>query len=245
MLAEAILEETKMILGLFFDFRRIIVALPLNKYVAWKADIVKMLKCRMTTASELDTLIGRLGNIGFIVCQNFHFLSRLRELFRRAKNRRSIKIDDTEAKDLELTIYFLDKSKEGVDINLIAYRKPTHIYRSDSRPAGLGGYSHEGFAWRFYTPRELQGIASDNILELIGSIITPWIDIIRGRLKPGDCSLLMTDSSILEGWSRKTNFKEDGDEPIQATVRLEVSRGDAERMMEARVKNYSQWFAGK
>ena len=75
MLAEAILEETKMILGLFFDFRRIIVALPLNKYVAWKADIVKMLKCRMTTASELDTVIGRLGNIGFIICQIFYFLS--------------------------------------------------------------------------------------------------------------------------------------------------------------------------
>ena len=76
-LAEAGLEETKMILGLFFDFRRMIVALPLNKYVAWKDDIVKMLKCRMTTESGLDTVIGRLGNIGFIICQIFHFLSRL------------------------------------------------------------------------------------------------------------------------------------------------------------------------
>ena len=55
----------------------------------------------------------------------------------------------------------------------------------------------------------------------------------------------MTDSSTSEGWARKTNFKEDGEEPIQATVRLEVSRGDAQRMMEARVKNYSQWFARK
>ena len=55
----------------------------------------------------------------------------------------------------------------------------------------------------------------------------------------------MTDSSTLEGWARKTNFKEDGEEPIQATVRLEVSRGDAEQMMEARIKNYSQWFTGK
>ena len=85
LLAEARLEETKMILGLFFDFRRMIVALSLNKYVAWKADIVKMLKCRMTTAYELDSVIGRLGKIGFIICQIFHFLSRLRELFRRAK----------------------------------------------------------------------------------------------------------------------------------------------------------------
>ena len=100
MLAEARLEETKMILGLFFNFRRMIVALPLNKYAAWKDDIVKMLKCRTTPSSELDTVIGRLGNIGFIICQIFHSLSRLRELFRRAKNRRSIKIDDTVAKYL-------------------------------------------------------------------------------------------------------------------------------------------------
>ena len=34
LLSEARLEETKVILGLFFDFRRMIVALPLNKYVA-------------------------------------------------------------------------------------------------------------------------------------------------------------------------------------------------------------------
>ena len=137
-------------------------------------------------------------------------------------------------------IYFLDKAKEGVNINLKAYRKPTDIYRFDSCQAGLVGYSHEGFAWRFYILWELQVRASNNLLDHIRSIITPWIDIIRGRLKPGDCSLSITDSSTSEGWDRKKNFKEDGDETIQATVRLEVSRGDAERMMEARVKNYSQ-----
>ena len=209
-----------MILGLFFDFRRMTVALPTNKYVAWKSDIVNMLKYRKATASKLDTIIGRLGNIGFIIRQIFHFLSRLRELFRRAKNRRSIRIDDTIAKYLKLMLYFLDKSKEGVDLNLIAFRKPSHIYRSDSCPAGLGGYSHGGFAWQFYIPWELQGRASNNLLEHITSIITPWIDIIRERLKPGDCCLSMTDSSTSEGWARKTNFKEDGEEPIQATVRL-------------------------
>ena len=45
----------------------------------------------------------------------------------------------------------------------------------------------------------------------------------------------MTDSYTLEGWARKTNFKENGDEPIQATVRLEVSRGYAEQMIEVKV----------
>jgi hypothetical protein len=42
--------------------------------------------------------------------------------------------------------------KKGINLNSIAYRKPTHIYRSDFCPAGLGGYNNQGFAWRFYLP---------------------------------------------------------------------------------------------
>ena len=54
----------------------------------------------------------------------------------------------------------------------------------------------------------------------------------------------MTDSSTSEGWLRKSNFKEDGENPIQATLRLEVSRSDAKRIMENKIKKYSQWFPG-
>ena len=55
----------------------------------------------------------------------------------------------------------------------------------------------------------------------------------------------MTDSSTSGGWARKTNFKEDGEDQIQATVRIEVARGHAKRLMDAQVKDYSQWFPGK
>ena len=54
----------------------------------------------------------------------------------------------------------------------------------------------------------------------------------------------MTDSSTSEGWLRKSNFKEDGENPIQATIRLEVPRSDAKRIMENKIKNYSEWFPG-
>jgi len=130
-------------------------------------------------------------------------------------------------------------------MNLIVYRRPDRVYRSDSCPAGLGGYSDQGFAWRWYIEQELQGRASNNLLEHIASIITVWIDIINGRLKHGDCSLSMTDSTTSEGWTRKTNFKEDCEEPIQATVRIQVAREHATRLMEHGVKDYSQWFRGK
>ena len=75
-------------------------------------------------------------------------------------------------------------------------------------------------------------------------MITPWIDIISKRLGPGDCSLSMTDSSTLEVWLRKSILKDDGESPIQANVRLEESRSDAKRIMENKIKNYSQWFPG-
>ena len=44
--------------------------------------------------------------------------------------------------------------------------------------------------------------------------------------------------------AEKSNFKEDGESPIQATVRLKVSRSDAKKIMENKIKNYSQWFPG-
>jgi hypothetical protein len=244
LLAEAGLEESKVILGLFFDFRRMLVSLPSNKHAAWSKDIENMIEKKETCFSDLDTAIGRLGNVGVIVCPIFHFLSRLRELKENAKNRRLIKISEKCLKDLRLMLSFLDLARDGIDLNLLAFRKPTHVYRSDSCPAGMGGYSHEGFAWRFYIPDHLQGRASNNLLEHIGCIVTPWIDMIAGRLGAGDCSLSMTDSSTSEGWQRKTNFKEFGEEPIQAEVRIDVAREDAQRRMDYKVKNYSQWFPG-
>eukprot|EP00957_Ditylum_brightwellii_P099701 7595167-Ditylum_brightwellii.AAC.1 len=87
----------------------------------------------------------------------------------RAKNRRSIKVAAEIMDDLKLMLFFLQKAVEGASLNLIAYRKPTHAYRSDSCPHGLGGYSHEGWVWRFYLPRELLFRASSNLLEHMAS----------------------------------------------------------------------------
>ena len=78
--------------------------------------------------------------------------------------------------------------------------------------------------------------ASNNLPEHLFTVITPWIDTIARRLGPGDYSLSMTDSSTSEGWLRKTNFKEDGESSIQATIRLEVSRHDAKLMLKNKAK---------
>ena len=111
---------------------------------------------------------------------------------RRTKNRRIIKLNDMVIEDLELMLFFLEEAAGGVDMNILVYRKPTKIYRSDSCPDGMGGYSSDGFAWIFYIPLELKFRASNNLLEHLATVITQWVDIIEKRLGPVYCNLSMT-----------------------------------------------------
>ena len=48
--AEAGLEETKTILGWFFDFRRLLVSLPENKFLAWKKEVEKLIETESSYA---------------------------------------------------------------------------------------------------------------------------------------------------------------------------------------------------
>jgi hypothetical protein len=235
----------KMILGWQFNFRTLTVTLPEHKYIAWLQEIQQTIKTRRTTKKPLESTIGRMGHVGFVIPWVYHFLSRLRSLLARAQNKRTISINKKCMRDLELVQGILDKAKQGIDMNLLAFRSPDRIYYSDSCPAGLGGYSNQGHAWRFKMPDDLQFRASNNLLKFLAAIITPWIDIIGRRLSPGDCALFMTDSTTAEGWMEKSNFVEPNNNPIQATARVDVARKYASIFMNANVKGYSQWFAGK
>jgi hypothetical protein len=84
--AEGLLEETKMILGWMWDFRRLTISLPTNKFTAWTDGINEMIDSKNLTAKALETTIGRLTHISMIVSSVHHFLSRLRKLHFRAKN---------------------------------------------------------------------------------------------------------------------------------------------------------------
>jgi hypothetical protein len=112
-------------------------------------------------------------------------------------------------------------------------------------PAGLGGYSNQGHAWRFQIPANLQFRAMNNLLKYLAAIITPWINLLNCRLKSGDCTLSMTDSTTAEGWMQKLNFDKSGEDPIQASVCADAARHHAKLFMGANIKGYSQWFAGK
>jgi hypothetical protein len=230
--AKGLLSKVKMIFGWLWNFRNLTISLPENKLIAWTDGIKNLIAKKKVCEKGLETTIGRLTHVSMIIPPVHHFLSRLRELLYRIKNnnRRMSNIPTVCINNLHLMKDFLQWGNKGISMNRIAYQKPTHVYQGDSCLAGLGGFSHKGFAWRYYLPPKLQGGASNNLLEHMVSIISPWIDIIAGQLKDGDCSLSMTDSTTSEGRTRKTNFKEDVG-GIQATIRIKVARSHASRFM--------------
>ena len=58
LLAEAILEETKTILGWDFDFRRLTISLPENKCIAWSKALQGILDNETVSAKKLESNIG-------------------------------------------------------------------------------------------------------------------------------------------------------------------------------------------
>ncbi len=76
-------------------------------------------------------------------------------------------------RDLELMQGILDKAKQGIDMNLLAFRLPDCIYYSGSCPAGLGEYSDQGHTWHFKLLDDLQFRALNILLSILAKIITP------------------------------------------------------------------------
>ena len=210
--AEAALEEKKVLLGWLLDTRKLLVCFPSEKSIAWSKMVDDIIKRGKSNHDELDSLIGRLTHISVILQPSKHFLSRLRFERKRAKNRRSIKLRKDAIEDLHLHKRFLLVAKSGISMNLLTYRKPTHIYRSDACPFGLGGYSATGQAWRWYIPKILRFRATINMLEHLAAVICPWVDLIENNLPHYSCILAMTDSTTAAGWLRKSNFQYNEDE---------------------------------
>jgi hypothetical protein len=56
--AEAGPSKTKMIHGWSFDFWRLLISLPKNKFIAWMMNINKLLVKGLSTTKELESTIG-------------------------------------------------------------------------------------------------------------------------------------------------------------------------------------------
>ena len=139
-----------------FDTRRLLIRLPNNKFQAWTNSITKILDENSTTHDTLDTLIGQLTHVSNITHPLLHFLSRLRSLKFKLSRRRSVKIEQKHRDDLKIALKILKKANNGISMNLLSFRKPTHCYRADACPWGIGGYNSKGCAWRWELPPKLR-----------------------------------------------------------------------------------------
>ena len=152
---EGKMEEIKIILGWEINTRALTISLPEAKYVAWTRDISHFLQQSSVRAKTLETNIGRLNHVGFTIPMMRHFLNCLRKLFSQAQNCQwgSAKLTAKVRDDLRLCLDFLSIAREGISINNVIYRKPTHVYHSNACEHGIGGYSlTSGRAWRWEIP---------------------------------------------------------------------------------------------
>ena len=174
-----------------------------------------------------------------------HFLSRLRSLVDRAKNKRMVGIPPQVLQDFKLFQIFITNANKGINMNLCTYRCPTIAYCADACPQGLGDFSHRGCAWRFRIPTHLPFRATLNFLEFIASSIGPWIDILENNTTPLDRILSQTDSFTNEGWLRRSNVMKSTESNLQTREKLKWARDHSSRTLDDELKEYSQWFPGK
>ena len=239
-LAEATPAEIKMILGWAIDTRRLLISLPDDKCIAWSRAIQTMLDSGRATVSDLETTVGRLNHCGFVIPTSRHFLSRLRGAERAARHRRVYTLPKAVLLDLRLWLQFLQHANQGISLNLLSYRQPTHIMRQDACEHGIGGVSLTScFGWRWEIPLELQGRATLNTLEFMAAYVSVRMELAMTTVEPHSVLLSQGDSTSATGWLRKSNF-DDEIQPLQ----LLLARALATTVLNNTIGLYGQWFPG-
>jgi hypothetical protein len=240
---EGRLEETKLVLGWQINTRSLQISLPDSKFFTCIRDLDAMLSASKSSYQLLETLLGHLNHVACIFLPMRHFLGWLYKALYRAKAKLSwTALFPNDLEDLRLHKEFLLYANKGVSLNIIAFRKPTCIFRSDASEFGLGGYSIlSGTAWRWEIPIELRLCTSINSLEFIACVITVWVDIMSGHIKSEDCILSQTDNTSAAGWLRKSNFADEDDEYIQLVTAKKLSS----LVIASQSCLCSQWFSGE
>jgi hypothetical protein len=81
-----------------------------------------MISTSKTSKRALESMIGQMGHVCFIIPWVYHFLSHLQTLLAGSRNRRFIAINEKCKKDLELMQSILEKENQGIKMNLLAFR---------------------------------------------------------------------------------------------------------------------------
>ena len=240
--AEATPSEQKIILGWMLDTRRLLLSLPDDKVDSWRHSIRALLATEWVSGSELETTIGRLNHVGYILPLCRHFLADLRYALQVAKRRRggTVRFTEHQRADLEIWMEFLEDARTGVSLNLLTFRDPTHVFRVDACEHGVGGYCLDtGLAWRWEIPEDLRYRVTLNGLEFLGGYLMLALAASHHRIQPEACVLVQGDSTSATGWMKKSNFAVE-DRPFHRWV----ARSLARLLMGVSARLFSQWFPG-
>jgi hypothetical protein len=144
-------------LGWLLDTRRLLNSLTLDKYSEWAAATIFILITKSCGYDDLETLVGRLNHVCFIIPVARHFMSRLRSLLITSRQGRRIRLRPQVLADLRLRLSFLCLAHRGISLNLISFRNPTHVFRLDASEHGIGGFcAISGGAWSLEIPTGCQ-----------------------------------------------------------------------------------------
>jgi len=151
--AEGRMEETKILLGWLVNTRTLTISLPEGKHSRWSTDIEKLLAAPKAHFKDIESLTGHLNHVASIYSIMHHFMGRLYQAQFRSSKSGWTSLTYNEKADLHLLRLFIQTASKGISVNLLVFRKPSLLYRSDASEFGIGGYNlTSGQAWRFELP---------------------------------------------------------------------------------------------
>ena len=214
LMAEGSPAEVQVVLGWRLDTRRLLIALPDDKYHAWTSELATIEAEGQCRFKDLDRIVGRLNHSAYVVPITRNFLGRLRLLLSPRRNDNHIvKLGVEDLADVTLWKTILERANRGISMNLIATREPDRICWSDACPWGIGGYSLGGRAWRIQIPaasgiRGHRGV--NNLLEFVGMVVNVWLECLdQSTSLP--CILAVGDNTSAIGWLFRTaSLNQDG-----------------------------------
>ena len=114
------------------------------------------------------------------------------------------------------------------------------MFITDSCECGLGGFSiGTGRAFRYKTPENLRFRVSNNVLEFLAEVVAIWLGSLDSEVSSGSCAFSGTDNTSAVGWSFKSSFIDETQEP-----RVAASRELASLSIAHRFCNHTQHLKG-
>ena len=166
--AKGAIAEERVCLGWDLDMRILLVQLPSHKFIAWSSDLDKLISRKTILHADLISLIGKLENVITVVKMMGHFMNNLYALEKKAfaTKPHAVKITPRAKADARLHKKCLEKGHIGISMNLLTFRKPTHLILGDACEHGLGAcHVKSGVGYTYVIPPWLRSRAHINLLE--------------------------------------------------------------------------------